>query len=236
MTRNTESTVRRCLDSIRDVVDEIIIVDGHSSDNTVKICRKYTDLIYSRKPKGFADPDRNYALSKASGDWVLYVDADEWLSKNLRKSLRGPIAKDDADAFSFSRVNYFLSRPPLHGLAYPDKQTRLYRREKTRYAGMVHEQPTISGRVVDTSLYILHKQEDSNALFSDRYVRYGIIYARQHPLETKRWHCLMSPSRFEIFGFSAEYADFQSNRNMILAFTTERVQVILYGFKIMQAR
>lgn len=178
-----------------DVVDEIVIVDGNSSDNTVKICREYTDLVFSRKPKGFADPDRNYALSKASGDWILYIDSDEWLSRNLRDSLRRLVATEDVDAFSFCRVNHFLSRPLLHGLAYPDTQTRLYRRDRTCYAGIVHEQPMVSGKVVDTTFDILHEQRDASTLLSERYVRYGMIYAHQHPLERRRWYYLVRAAK-----------------------------------------
>jgi len=191
LTRNTASTIRRCLDSISDVVDEIIVVDGYSSDDTVRICQEYTDLIFSREPKGFVEPDRNYALSKATSDWILYIDADEWLSKSLHDSIRELIAKTGVDAFSFSRVNFFMSRPILHGLSYPDTQVRLYKKAKAHYAGLIHEQPIILGRVFNSRLHILHEQKDSNRFLSERIVRYVIFWARQHHREESRLYYLM---------------------------------------------
>jgi len=86
--RNEEKHIHKCIESIKDVVDEIIVVDGYSIDKTVEICKEYTDNIYFQKPQGFVEPDRIFALEKANGNLILVIDAAETLSKELQGNLR----------------------------------------------------------------------------------------------------------------------------------------------------
>lgn len=177
--RNAESTVGRCLDSFADIVDEIIVVDGNSFDNTVQICRNYTDNIFSRKPRGYVESERNYAISKSSGDWILYIDADEYLSKDLRNSLRELCESSNIVAYQFLRINIHFSRPIIHGVFSSDYQNRLYRKDCVHYLGRLHEFPIISGNTKRVDLPILHNQSDANKFLTERMVRYAIIKAGQ---------------------------------------------------------
>jgi glycosyltransferase involved in cell wall biosynthesis len=81
------------LESIRDVVDEIIVVDGYSSDDTVEIAESYGAKVFRRKPWSHVEPDRMFALSKASYDWILYLDDDEILGRRLKSELRDLVGK-----------------------------------------------------------------------------------------------------------------------------------------------
>jgi glycosyltransferase involved in cell wall biosynthesis len=135
------------LENVRDVVDEIIVVDGFSDDDTVEIARSYGAKVFQRKPWGHVEPDRMFALSKASYDWILYLDDDELLGRKLKNDLRDLIEKADKemiDAFSIVRVNYDVKcRQIIFGPAYPDRQIRIYRKNKVLYRGIVHELPIV---------------------------------------------------------------------------------------------
>jgi len=100
-----------------------------------------------------------YALSKASYEWILYLDTDERLGKTLKKNLRSIISSqgDSYDAFSVTRIN-ILKGKPLLGPFYPDRQIRIFRKTKTVFKGIIHEIPSINGKVLELpeDHYILH--------------------------------------------------------------------------------
>src|SRR3989344_6516691 len=86
---NEEKSIKNCLESIKDVVDEIVVVHcGECKDNTLNIARNYTDKIFIDKDYGVACPNRPFGFSKCTGDWVLQLDADESLSQELQQQLR----------------------------------------------------------------------------------------------------------------------------------------------------
>ena len=88
---NEEKNIRRCLESIKDVADEIVVVhDGECKDNTLKICGEYTDKIFVREHLGGSDPHRLFILKQARNDWIFIIDADEFLSEELKLFLADP--------------------------------------------------------------------------------------------------------------------------------------------------
>lgn len=99
---NEEQDIKFCLESIKNVVDEIIVVhDGECRDKTLEICRLYTDKIFIRDHLGEAEPHRPFCLKQTTGDWILQIDADEFLSPELNKSLRGLISEPNISGFAF---------------------------------------------------------------------------------------------------------------------------------------
>lgn len=99
---NEERVIRRCLESLKDVVDEIVVVhDGECTDATLEICRQYTDRVFVRPRMANCDPHRPFALDKATGDWVLQIDADEFLPEELRTELRRLVECPDVDLYCF---------------------------------------------------------------------------------------------------------------------------------------
>ena len=161
-TRNSGRRLGFLLESVRDVVDEIIVIDSYSSDDTVEIAKSYGAKVFQRKPWGYADPDRMFALSKASYDWILYLDDDEILGRRLKSELRDLVGKAEGGgiaAFSTVRVNYDLRcRQILFGPGYPDRQIRIYRKDRVLYRGLVHELPIVYGKVhkLPEEYYIIH--------------------------------------------------------------------------------
>src|SRR3989338_5912985 len=155
---NEEKVIKRCLDSIKGVVDEIIIVhDGPCKDKTLDICRKYTSRIFIRKYIGEAEPHRPFCFSKATGDWILWIDADEYLSEGLRKGLRN-LAKDKSvNGYRFAyEVPYnskVLKRIGL-GNAY---RPCFFRKDSYLMEGKIHESPAIKGTVRKLDLLLKHR-------------------------------------------------------------------------------
>lgn len=130
------------MENISDIVDEIIIINACSTDNTVDIAHKYTNKIWYTKPLGYVEPCRMFGLSKISHDWVLYLDADERLNSKLRQDLKKLIyvaQRRNYVALAVLRRNYIKPNKYLKHLFWPDFQIRIFRKDKIYYKGIVHE-------------------------------------------------------------------------------------------------
>ena len=148
ITYNEEDKVEDALLSLSGLVSEIIVVDSHSTDATLKIARKYTDLIFERKWTNFAD-QKNFANSHATSPWILSLDADERLSPELRAELIALAAEEPpVSAFSIPRRVFYLGRWINHSGWYPDRKIRLFRKEKAFWEGpYVHEALVVDGEI-----------------------------------------------------------------------------------------
>ncbi len=108
-TFNEEKNIRNCLETVK-WADEIIIVDMYSDDRTIEIAKEYTDKIYFFDRVGYVEPARQFALEKATHEWVLVVDADELVPLKLKNKLFEIMGKDLADVVFIPRNNYFFGR------------------------------------------------------------------------------------------------------------------------------
>ncbi len=164
---NEEKFLGRCLDAIKGIADEIIIVDGQSEDKTVEIAKKYKAKIFEVKndPINF-HKQKKLANDKATGDWILQLDADEVVSKELAKEIVDTINSNPMkNGFWMPRLNYFLGKFLRKGGTYPDYTLRLYRRGKGNLpADNVHEQAKVEGEVGFLKNDLLHY---SNPTFGD---------------------------------------------------------------------
>jgi glycosyltransferase involved in cell wall biosynthesis len=148
ITYNEESRLEPALKSLEGVVDEIVVVDRYSDDGTVKLAKKYTDRVYSRKWTNFAD-QKNYGNSKARFAWILSLDADERLSPKLRQEITD-LKEDEpgCSGFSMPRQVHYLGRWIRHAGWYPDRKIRLFRKDKAHWKGeFVHEDLIVEGNV-----------------------------------------------------------------------------------------
>jgi glycosyltransferase involved in cell wall biosynthesis len=148
ITYNEERRLEGALKSLAGVAAEIIVVDCHSTDETVRIARKYTDKVFERTWTNFAD-QKNFGNSKASHPWILSLDSDERLSPELRAELLElQKGEPEADAFSMPRFVFYLGRWVRHSGWYPDRKVRLFRRDGARWEGeYVHEKLVFAGRL-----------------------------------------------------------------------------------------
>jgi glycosyltransferase involved in cell wall biosynthesis len=134
ITFNEERNIARCLDSLQGVVDEIIIVDSFSTDTTQEIATKYNAVFIQHAFEGHIQ-QKNFALSQASNDFVISLDADEALSETLRNSILKVKMGRIVDGYSMNRLSNYCGHWIRHGSWYPDKKLRLFDRTKVQWAG-----------------------------------------------------------------------------------------------------
>lgn len=161
--KNEENNILRCLKSIKDKVDEIIIVDTGSTDSTKHFAKRFTDKIYNFK---FEEEDglgnfaraRNYAISKAKGDYIFWIDADEELF-DLTNSFRD-LVKNNPESVLFRQAHCLCQED--HEWSSDQLHDRLFKRGDIKFTGVVHEYPTKDGlhyltdSVFQNQCYILH--------------------------------------------------------------------------------
>lgn len=126
ITRNEEHNIERCLNSLIGVADEIVVVDSHSTDATVEICRRYGAIVRQRPFAGYG-PQRQYAATVANGNYILSIDADEMLTDTLRDNIcRVKEAGFQHRMYCFRVVNYLCGKPMAHSGLHPTVETRLF--------------------------------------------------------------------------------------------------------------
>lgn len=160
---NEEDALDRCLSSVRQLADEIIVVDNESQDKTVQIAKKYTKNVYSQKNILMLNTNKNYGFSKATGDWILNLDADEEIPKDLAREIKALMQTEPKEAgFWIKRKNIIFGKWVSHGLWWPDKQIRLFRRGKGRFSCVhIHEYITIDGQVGELTESYTHYNYES---------------------------------------------------------------------------
>src|ERR1035437_9348584 len=149
-TYNEEANLPGCLDSVKDLADEIIIVDGSSTDKTVEIAKKYGAKIKITTNKPNFHINKQMGIDMATKDWVLQLDGDEQVSHEEIEEIKKILEKDDNEfnGYWMPRKNWFLGRFLMKGGQYPDFQLRFYRNGKGRLPQKdVHEQAVVDGKV-----------------------------------------------------------------------------------------
>jgi len=200
--KNGEKLLEQALQSAMNLVDEIIIVDNESKDRTYEIASKYTkNIFFSRSRNHFANI-RNFTVNKASSDWILILDSDEELSKELILVIPKLVNDISIEGYWFSRRNYLNdSRYLKHGLFYPDYQLRLFRNIKRyKFIGKVHAQLNIpEEKTKKINLDILHYQYPSKIGSLSNY-KYLNKYIKNEALELRKLH--YSPIKLLSKGFT----------------------------------
>jgi glycosyltransferase involved in cell wall biosynthesis len=134
ITFNEEENIARCLDSVKEIADEIVVVDSFSTDKTEDICKEYKTVFYKKKFEGHIQ-QKNDAASKATFDYVLSLDADEVLSPKLQKAILKEKENFKFDGYFLNRMTIYLGHKIRHGAWYPDRKLRLWNRKKGSWGG-----------------------------------------------------------------------------------------------------
>lgn len=146
ITYNEQENIERCLLSVIDVADEIIVLDSFSTDKTAEICGNYHVNFVQHKFEGYSE-QKNKAISMATYDYILSLDADEFLSENLKQAILKEKQNFEYDGYFFERLNYFCEKAIRHGDWYPDKKIRLWNKHKGRWDGKkIHETVSMDSR------------------------------------------------------------------------------------------
>jgi glycosyltransferase involved in cell wall biosynthesis len=142
ITFNEEKNIGRCLASVKDIADDIVVLDSFSTDTTEAICKGYDLQFIQRAWEGYS-ASKNFANAQAKYDWILSLDADEALTTELENVLLDMKTHDALQTASFNRLTNYCGSWVKHSGWYPDKKLRLFNRTKSKWEGMIHEELTV---------------------------------------------------------------------------------------------
>jgi glycosyltransferase involved in cell wall biosynthesis len=180
MVKNGEKRIKDCLESVK-WADEIIVVDGMSTDKTVDISKGYTDKVYVHEFDGNFDHERQFAADQANCDWVLHLDVDEVISENMKKEI-DKILIGERDfkyvAYKFKRKNYFLGHYMEYG-GWHSYYFNLFKRGHAHYDGRVHHLLVADGEIGAIDADVLHFPVDDLHEYVERHNRYTTLEAEE---------------------------------------------------------
>lgn len=183
ITFNEEKNIERCLDSIQDIADDIVVVDSFSTDRTEEICNKYKLNFVQCKWEGYA-LTKNFANQLAKHDWVLSLDADEALSEELKLSILKLKKENQLVTANFNRLTNYCGHWIKHCGWYPDVKVRLFDRRTTLWKGIIHEELKFSNEVP-----IIHLSGDC--------LHYSYYTIEQHYKQADKFTTLAAQDLFE---------------------------------------
>jgi glycosyltransferase involved in cell wall biosynthesis len=152
LTKNEEARIAACLDGVS-WADELIVIDNGSTDKTVALAAQKNAAVIREAPGDFSRI-RNTGAHRAKGEWLLYVDADETVTPELRDEIKHAISSDQYNAYFIPRKNYYLG----HVWPYRDGMVRLIRkRALVSWRGILHEHPEVKGKTGKLEHYFIHR-------------------------------------------------------------------------------
>lgn len=181
-TFNEEENIERALTSLS-WVDEIVLVDMGSTDQTLKKVSQYNPRVFQHPYTGFVEPARNYAIEKAEGDWIMVLDADEAVPHTLATYLLQVSKKRDVDYYRIPRKNIIFGKWVKHAGWWPDFQIRFFKKGSVTWTDKIHGIPMTKGTGYDIEpserLSITHYNYQSIEQFIARLNRYTTISAKE---------------------------------------------------------
>lgn len=183
-TLNEEANIARALESVKKFAGEMIVVDMHSDDKTVEIAKSRGAKVFDHKRVNYVEPARNFAISKASGDWILILDADEEIPTSLAKKLV-EISKlpDEAVIWRLPRKNIIFDKWMKHARWWPDYNIRFFKKGSVEWSNEIHSIPITTGISAQLEekedFAIVHHNYQTIEQFLDRLNRYTTIQAKR---------------------------------------------------------
>jgi len=178
---NESANLADCLETIKGIASEIVIVDGQSSDNTVEIAKQYNATVLVEENRSNFHINKQHAIDACHGDWILQLDADERVSTMLASEIQVIVSAKPsatADAYYLKRRNYFLGRWMNKGGMYPDPVIRLFKKGKARLPqASVHELMSVEGTTKWLQNDLLHIADPNFARYLLRSNRYTELQA-----------------------------------------------------------
>jgi glycosyltransferase involved in cell wall biosynthesis len=178
-TRNETKNIVRCLKSIAEYVNEIVVVDMQSSDDTVKLAKEYTANIFHHENTNYVEPARNFAISKATGDWILILDADEVLPEMLGVKLKKLAEYGEFSFYRFPRKNWIFGKWIKYSGWWPDYQIRFFKKDKVTWDNEIHSIPITQGKgmdlIAEEKNALIHYHYENLEQYLDRLNRYTTV-------------------------------------------------------------
>lgn len=154
-TFNEQERIKNSLNSAQ-FADEVIVIDSFSTDDTISIVKKSNAILLQRKFDNFSK-QKNYAIQHASNDWIVWIDADEVLTKDLQQEIKNAIENPNENVgYYIYRIFFFKGKKMSFTGTQNDKLIRLFNRKYCRYEGIVHEKIIANGKLGVLKNKILH--------------------------------------------------------------------------------
>ena len=190
-THNEAEKLEDCLQSIRQLANEIVVVDMESTDESVAVAKKFGAQVYQEKLVPYVELIRNESVRKAKSDWILVLDPDERIPTALARELKKVVKEDEFEAVNIPRKNIIFGQWIKHTNWWPDRQVRFYKKGKVIWNDKIHLYPQVKGRVIDLpvkeELAIEHLNYENVAEFLSRQNRYSEILAQNYFDEGQRF-------------------------------------------------
>lgn len=146
ITLNEEKNIKKVLQNIKDLANEVIVVDSGSTDKTVEIAKELGAKVFFRKFDNFAN-QKNWALSKTTNNWILSLDADEEIPTELVDEIKQAVKNEDIAGYLIPRRNFILGKEIKYSRWNPDKHIWLWEKDKGKWVGEVHEEVVVQGKI-----------------------------------------------------------------------------------------
>lgn len=189
ITLDEEKNIEKCLNSLKGLVDEIIVVDCGSTDKTVELARRKGARVFTREFDNFAN-QKNWAAEKASGEWIFSIDADEIVPVDLAEAIRAAISSDEFTGYLIPRRNIILGGEIKHSRWSPDKHVWLWRKDKGKWEGVVHEEVVVQGKVGELTEAKIHYQDRTVSEFIQSNIKYAELLAGELAGKEKKFSVL----------------------------------------------
>ena len=180
---NEAKNLPRAVKSVSGLADEIVVVDTESTDSTAKVARSLGCKVYRHPNTRYVEPVRNFSVSKAAGDWILVLDADEEVPPSLAAFLRDQIQADAADYFRIPRKNLIFGRWIRSAHWWPDYVYRLFKKGHVVWSEEIHSVPITHGRGADIpaedQFSLIHHHYESISQYVERLNRYTDVQAEE---------------------------------------------------------
>ncbi len=144
-TKNEEDNIKRAIQSVKDVADEVVVLDSGSTDETVQIAKELGATVYFKEWQGHAK-QLQYGINLCQGDWVLVLDADEEVSEELKQSIKKELENPRYDGYMINRRTYYAGAFLKHAW-YPEWRLRLFKKHLIRIEGELHEEYILNGKM-----------------------------------------------------------------------------------------
>lgn len=190
ITLNEQEKIDKALESLKGLSKEVIVVDSGSDDDTLKICKSFGSKTFVRKFDNFAN-QKNYSLSKATGDWILSLDADEQISPALAEEIKKAIESREYVGYLIPRRNFILGKEIKHSRWSPDKHVWLWKKGFGKWVGNVHEEMVVTGEVGELKNCKIHYSHETISDFMKSNNLYSTLKARQ--IKFSCWRLFWDP-------------------------------------------
>jgi glycosyltransferase involved in cell wall biosynthesis len=231
LTKNEEKNIKRAIESVKDIADEIVVLDSGSTDRTVEIAKSLGAKVFFHQWDGYPQ-QLNRGIGLCSEDWVLVLDADEEVSEELRNSISKAISSRTAEVYMVCRKTYYLGKFLEHTW-YPEWRVRLFKKGLVRFEGDLHEQAIFKGEAHRLRGELYHYSYESLYHQYEKTLKYARTMAESYHKKGKKfrlYNLLFNPpwSFFKVYFLQKGFLD--GVRGFLVAFSSFFYTFLKYMF------